>query len=79
MSLLRALAPVAFAVLLGSCATGPVLRGRIAGLNGVVDNAEKSGAMKCAPRELALAKAQLRELVEFTEGTAFRNAAAILA
>jgi hypothetical protein len=29
--------------------------------------------------QLALAKAQLRELVEFTEGTAFRNAAAILA
>ena len=43
-----------------SCTTGPVLRGRIAGLEGVVQKAEQNGATRCAPRELALAKAHLR-------------------
>ncbi|MBX3187669.1 MAG: OmpA family protein [Labilithrix sp.] len=50
----------AAALLVGSCSTGPVLRGKIDGLNGVVLKAEQSGAMRCAPRELALAKAHLR-------------------
>jgi outer membrane protein OmpA-like peptidoglycan-associated protein len=48
------------ALLLVSCAHGPQLRTRVEGLNKVVDDAEKNGAMKCAPRELALAKAHLR-------------------
>lgn len=43
-----------------SCTTGPVLRGRISGLEGVVQKAEQNGAIRCAPRELALAKAHLR-------------------
>ncbi|MBS2011289.1 MAG: OmpA family protein [Deltaproteobacteria bacterium] len=43
-----------------SCTSGPVLRGRIGGVSGVVQKAEASGAMRCAPRELALAKAHLR-------------------
>jgi len=43
-----------------SCTSGPVLRGRIGGLEGVVNKAEANGAMRCAPRELALAKAHLR-------------------
>ena len=43
-----------------SCTTGPVLRGRIDGLNGVIQKAEQNGAMRCAPRELALAKAHVR-------------------
>jgi outer membrane protein OmpA-like peptidoglycan-associated protein len=43
-----------------SCTTGPVLRGRIAGLESVVAKAEQNGAKRCAPRELALAKAHLR-------------------
>ncbi|AKV04664.1 Outer membrane protein [Labilithrix luteola] len=46
-------------VLTTSCATTPVLRGRIAGLNEVVAKAEQSGAKKCAPKELALAKSHL--------------------
>lgn len=48
------------ALLVSSCTTGPVLRGRIAGLEGVVVKAEQNGAMRCAPRELAIAKAHLR-------------------
>ena len=47
-------------VVLASCSHAPVLRGRIDGLAKVVDKAEKNGAMRCAPRELAIAKAHLR-------------------
>lgn len=42
-----------------SCAAGPVTRGRIDGLNAIVKNAEANGAMRCAPRELAVAKAHI--------------------
>jgi outer membrane protein OmpA-like peptidoglycan-associated protein len=42
----------------GGCSQGPVLRGRVKGLESVIDQAEKNGAMKCAPRELALARSQ---------------------
>ena len=45
--------------LLGGCAQGPVLRGRVKGLESVVLQAEKNGAVKCAPRELALARSHL--------------------
>jgi outer membrane protein OmpA-like peptidoglycan-associated protein len=45
------------------------LRGRIDGLNQDVINAEKNGAMRCAPRELAMAKAHLRfATVELDQG-----------
>ncbi len=50
------LAVVLFA---SGCAQGPALRGRIAGLTTTVADAEKNGAMTCAPRELAVAKSQL--------------------
>ncbi len=46
-------------VLLGACSAGAQLRGRIQGLQEIVDSAEKNGAMRCAPRELALAKSHL--------------------
>jgi OmpA-OmpF porin, OOP family len=47
-------------VLIGvSCAGGPVMRGRVRGLQDTVSTAERNGAMRCAPRELALAKAHL--------------------
>jgi OOP family OmpA-OmpF porin len=42
------------------CSQAAVLRGRIEGLTLDVANAEKNGAMRCAPRELALAKSHLR-------------------
>jgi len=47
-------------IILVSCGQAPVLRGRIDGLDGVVRKAEANGAMRCAPRELALAKSHLR-------------------
>jgi outer membrane protein OmpA-like peptidoglycan-associated protein len=55
-----ALLSAAVLVVSSSCATGPVLRGRISGLEGIVTKAERNGAIRCAPRELALAKAHLR-------------------
>ena len=42
-----------------SCTAGPVMRGRIDGLNAVVKKAETNGAMRCALRELALAKSHI--------------------
>jgi OmpA-OmpF porin, OOP family len=47
------------AVTVASCAQSATLRGRINGLETVVKDAERNGAMRCAPRELALAKAHL--------------------
>ncbi len=49
----------AFLALATGCAQGPALRGRIRGLTTTVEDAQKNGAMRCAPRELALAKSQL--------------------
>jgi outer membrane protein OmpA-like peptidoglycan-associated protein len=55
--------------LLSACAQGPVMRGRVKGLEAVVDQAEKNGARRCAPRELALAKAHLEfASVELAQG-----------
>jgi OOP family OmpA-OmpF porin len=52
-----------------SCSQAAVMRGRIDGLSQDVQNAEKNGAMRCAPRELALAKAHLRfAAVELDQG-----------
>lgn len=65
-----------FLLLLAACAQGPALRGRIEGVSQIADEAEKNGARKCAPRELALAQSHLRfamtkldqgELVEASE------------
>jgi OOP family OmpA-OmpF porin len=49
----------ALVVFASGCAEGPALRGRIRGLTTTVEDAEKNGAMTCAPRELAVAKSQL--------------------
>lgn len=53
--------PVLMVPLLGAlgCAQGPVLRGKIDGLAKITSQAERNGAMRCAPRELAIAKAHL--------------------
>jgi outer membrane protein OmpA-like peptidoglycan-associated protein len=57
------------AIVLPACASGSVLRGRIRGLEEHVADAEKRGAMTCAPRELALAKANLHfALVDLDQG-----------
>src|SRR5271154_6301963 len=47
------------ALVVGGCSQGPVRRGRVNGLESVVAQAEKNGAIKCAPRELAIARSQL--------------------
>lgn len=44
---------------LPACGNGPSLRGQIAGLRQLTDEAEKNGALVCAPRQLAVARAQL--------------------
>ena len=41
------------------CAKAPEMRGKIAGLEKITDEAEKNGARRCAPRELALAQSHL--------------------
>ena len=51
------------AVFVAACSQGAVLEGRIGGLREIIDQAERNGAYRCAPRELALAKAH----VEFAE------------
>jgi outer membrane protein OmpA-like peptidoglycan-associated protein len=62
-----------------SCAEGPALRGKIRGLSTTVEDAEKNGAMTCAPRELAIAKSQLEFAeIDLDQGQ-FSNAQAHLA
>lgn len=56
----RPLAGAAAALLLMSgCGAAPKLRGQIAGLQKIVEQAERNGAIRCAPRELATARSQL--------------------
>jgi len=59
MNARRLLTILAVVLLTCSCAEGPALRGKIRGLTTTVDDAEKNGAMKCAPRELAVARSNL--------------------
>jgi OmpA-OmpF porin, OOP family len=56
---------------LGLCACGqaPVMRGQIEGLTKLASQAERNGAIRCAPRELALAKSHLEfAAVELDQG-----------
>jgi OOP family OmpA-OmpF porin len=46
--------------LLGACAKAPALRGKIAGLEKITAEAERNGARRCAPRELATAQSHLK-------------------
>jgi outer membrane protein OmpA-like peptidoglycan-associated protein len=51
------------------CGQAPKLRGQIAGLEKIVEQAERNGAMRCAPRELAVARSQLRfATIELDQG-----------
>ncbi|MDX2051401.1 MAG: OmpA family protein [Polyangiaceae bacterium] len=43
-----------------ACSAGGQLRGQIAGLRQIAEQAERNGAIRCAPRELAIAKSQLQ-------------------
>jgi outer membrane protein OmpA-like peptidoglycan-associated protein len=56
----RAGGALAGLLIVSGCGQAPQLRGRIAGLEKIVDQAERNGAMRCAPRELAVARSQLK-------------------
>jgi outer membrane protein OmpA-like peptidoglycan-associated protein len=62
--------PIAAALLLlAACGQAPVMRGRIDGLHKLATQAERNGAIRCAPRELALAKSHLEfAAVELDQG-----------
>lgn len=45
--------------LAGGCSRAAILQGRVDGLRDVVEQAERNGAYRCAPRELAIAQANL--------------------
>ena len=52
-----------------SCSQVPVMRGEIEGLNKITDQAKSNGALRCAPRELAMAHAHLKfATVELDQG-----------
>ncbi|HEX2670628.1 MAG TPA: thrombospondin type 3 repeat-containing protein [Polyangiaceae bacterium] len=56
---LAALGLLATPLALTQCTQSAEMRGRIEGLEKIVDQAERNGAMRCAPRELAIARSQL--------------------
>src|SRR5690606_37022913 len=68
--------PLALFVLLVAClgcSQVPVMRGEIEGLEKLVRQAERNGARRCAPRELALAQAHTRfASVELDQADMFR-------
>jgi OOP family OmpA-OmpF porin len=51
---------LAMALVALGCGSAPQLRGKIKGLEQIVEQAERNGAMRCAPRELAVARSNLR-------------------
>jgi OOP family OmpA-OmpF porin len=60
---------LAIVVVAPACTTGKVMRGKIEGLQKIADQAERNGAIRCAPRELAMAKSHLRfALLELDQG-----------
>jgi outer membrane protein OmpA-like peptidoglycan-associated protein len=64
-----------FSAVIGSsgCAEAPRVRGQIAGLEKLTEQAERNGAIRCAPRELAIAKSQLEfARLELLEGSLSR-------
>jgi len=60
---------VSSALVVGSCSQVSAMRGDIEGLNKVAEQAERNGAIRCAPRELAMAKSHLEfATVELDQG-----------
>jgi OmpA-OmpF porin, OOP family len=54
-----AFAALALATTAASCSQVPVMRGELEGLNDLADQAQRNGALRCAPRELAMAKSHI--------------------
>jgi len=60
---------LAVSLALASCTQSATLRGQIAGLEKIVEQAEQNGARRCAPRELAIARSQLEfATIELDQG-----------
>jgi len=60
---------LAVCLALSSCTQSATLRGQIAGLEKIVEQAEHNGARRCAPRELAIARSQLEfATIELDQG-----------
>ena len=56
-----------------ACGKGAVMRGRVEGLDKIAVQAERNGAIICAPRELAMARSHLRfALIELDTGSMTR-------
>jgi len=70
MSGIRATGMALLALLAATgCAQGHAMRGKIEGLQKIADQAERNGAVVCAPRELAMSKSHLRfALIELDHG-----------
>jgi OmpA-OmpF porin, OOP family len=65
----RVLFAITLSTFVGSCSQVPAMRGDIEGLSKVAQQAERNGAIRCAPRELALAKSHLEfATVEIDQG-----------
>jgi outer membrane protein OmpA-like peptidoglycan-associated protein len=65
----RVVLSITGALFLASCSQVSAMRGNIDGLTKVADQAERNGAIRCAPRELALAKSHLEfATVELDQG-----------
>jgi len=61
--------PLAVCLAVCSCTQSATLRGQIAGLEKIVEQAERNGARRCAPRELAIARSQLEfATIELDQG-----------
>src|SRR6478735_5709290 len=62
---------IAVPLALANCAQSSRLRGQIAGLEKILEQAEHNGALRCAPRELAIARSQLKfAAIELDQGFA---------
>lgn len=53
------MAVVAVSLVAAGCGRGTLLQGRVDGIREVVEQAERNGAYRCAPRELAMAQSHL--------------------
>ena len=51
---------IAAGLFISACAAAPRLRGQIKGLEEITEQAERNGAVRCAPRELAMAQSHLK-------------------
>ncbi len=58
--LFRGFALLALGSVAVGCGQAPKLRGQIAGLEEITKQAERNGAVRCAPRELAMAQSHLK-------------------